>query len=370
VWLIANVAASLPLHGYLAGTRERAPRDPLADMLEDEESELTPFEVWRIGYAHRVLWGNTYYQKIRYPVRSQGVRALHPLLPERMRVARYRPEDGIYGNKLFQYTDEWGTEHILTSYDVLHIPGFGYDGVVGCSPIRAAAQGVSLSLAAERSGAKFFHNGAMLAGVLQVEQRLNDEQAAALKARWKALHSGSDRAGEIAVLDSGAKFNPITMPYKDAQFLESRRFQVYEIARFLGVPPFLMFETEKSTSWGTGLEQQALGWVQFDLGPAWLVPTEQRVTKEIMPKGQYAKYALQGLLRGDSQARASFYNAMRMVGAFSANDIRALEDLGPIPNGDSYLQPLNMAPLGTTPQPDQPARQPDDQDDDEDGNDD
>jgi HK97 family phage portal protein len=153
------------------------------------------------------------------------------------------------------------------------------------------------------------------------------------------------------VLDSGASFKPITMPNTDAQFLESRQFQVVEVARMFGVPPFLLMSTEKSTSWGTGLEQQAQGWVTFDLAPTWLAPTEQRITKELLPADQYAKYALQGLLRGDSSSRATFYRAMRDIGAFSANDIRALEDMPPIvgPEGDAYLQPTYMAPLGSDP---------------------
>jgi HK97 family phage portal protein len=163
--------------------------------------------------------------------------------------------------------------------------------------------------------------------------------------------SGYQNSHEIAVLDSGAAFHPVAMPNKDAQFLESREFQVVEIARMFGVPLFLLMETAKSTSWGTGLEQQALGWVTFDLGPMWLTPTEQRVTKELLPANEYASYRLTKLLRGDSAARATFYRAMRDVGAWSANDILDHEDMPPLPGpeGDLRLQPLYMAPLGTNP---------------------
>ena len=119
-----------------------------------------------------------------------------------------------------------------------------------------------------------------------------------------------------------------------------------------GVPLFLLMETAKSTSWGTGLEQQALGFVIFDLNPTWLTPTEQRIAKELLPAGIEAKYAVQGLMRGDSRARAEFYRVMREIGALSANEIRDLEDRPPVEGGDTYLQPLNLAPLGSTPQPD------------------
>ncbi|MEU5908921.1 phage portal protein, partial [Micromonospora sp. NPDC047467] len=249
-------------------------------------------------------------------------------------------------------TDDWGTRHVLTPREILHIPGLGYDGLTGCSPVRLAMQGIGLAQAAEKSAAKLFGNGNMIGGVLQTEQRLDQDQAARLKERWKAKMSGVHNAHEIAVLDSGGFLKPVAMPNTDAQFLESQQFQVVEIGRMFGVPPFLLMSTEKSTSWGTGLEQQVQGWVTFDLNPTWLTPTEQRITKELMAREEYASYQMGGLLRGDSAARATFYRAMRDVGAFSANDVRALEELPPLPDGkggDVYLQPMYMAPLGYDP---------------------
>src|SRR5690606_24879545 len=134
-------------------------------------------------------------------------------------------------------------------------------------------------------------------------------------------------------IDSGAEFQSLTMPNDEAQLLETRTFQLGEIGRIFGVPPFLMSNTEKSTSWGTALEQQAQAFVQFDLHPQWLAPTEQRVTQELLPSGRDAKYKVEGLLRGDSQARAEFYRAMRELGVMNADEIRALEDMPPIPDG-------------------------------------
>lgn len=344
VAVIAGVSSALPLHTYKTGTKDRVD----SPLLDDPHPELTPLELWRLAYVHRALWGNAYVQKLRAP--SGQVKELWPLSPDRVQVGRVRPTDAIPGGKVFQVTDDWGSSHVLTSHDVLHIPGLGYDGLTGCSPIRAAAQGIGLAQAAESGAARLFGDGNLVSGVLQTEQRLNPEQAAALKSRWESKVSGIQNAHRIAVLDAGAAFKPIAMPLKDSQFLESREFQVAEIARMFGVPMFLLMETSKSTSWGTGLEQQAQGWQTFDLGPTWLSPTEQRITKELLPPGQYAHYALQGLLRGDSSARATFYRAMRDIGALSANDIRQLEDLPPIgPEGDIYLQPTYMAPLGVNP---------------------
>lgn len=344
VSVISNVSAALPLHTYRSGTKERTD----SALLDDPHPELTPFELWRITYVHRCLWGNGYVQKVRD--RAGQITQLWPVRPERVRVERVRPKPSLPSGKQFWVTDDWGATVPLTSREILHIPALGYDGVTGCSPIRAHAQGIGLALAAEKGAAKLFGNGNMISGVLQTEQRLTAEQAAQLKTQWKAKLGGVGNAHDVAILDSGASFEPVMMPYRDAQFLESRQFQISEVARMFGVPLFLLMETTKSTSWGTGLEQQATGFVTFDLGPTWLTPTEQRVKKELLPTNEYARYAVQGLLRGDSAARAVFYRAMRDVGAFSANDIRELEDLTPLAeNGDVYLQPMSMAPLGTEP---------------------
>ncbi|MFJ8347635.1 phage portal protein [Streptomyces sp. NPDC094153] len=349
VALIAGVSAALPLHAYKDGTRDKV----RADLLKDPHPDLTPVELWRLGYVNRVLWGNTYMQKVRNG--AGQVRELWPVSADRVQVDRIKPSEAGEGNpsgKLFDVTDDWGVRHVLTPREILHIPGLGYDGLTGCSPVRLAMQGIGLAQAAEKSAAKLFGNGNMIGGVLQTEQRLDPDQAARLKERWKAKMSGVHNAHEIAVLDSGASYKPVAMPNTDAQFLESRQFQVVEIGRMFGVPPFLLMSTEKSTSWGTGLEQQVQGWVTFDLNPTWLTPTEQRITKELMASEEYSSYQMGGLLRGDSAARATFYRAMRDVGAFSANDVRALEELPPLPEGkggDVYLQPMYMAPLGYDP---------------------
>ncbi|MFD8404659.1 phage portal protein [Streptomyces anulatus] len=356
--VVANVSASLPLHTYKVGTKDRV----TSDILEEPHPELTRFEFWRLMKLHRLLWGNAYAQKIYNGAGT--IVQLWPIRPDRVLVERERPSGNNPGGKVFWVQTEDGGRVRLTSREVLHLPGLGYDGVTGCSPVRAAAQGIGLGIAAERAAGRLYGSGNMISGVLQTEQRLQPEQAANLKANWKARYGGAQAAHDVAILDSGASFHPITMPYKDSQFLESRMFQVTEVSRMFGVPPFLLMATEKSTSWGTGLEQQAQGFVTWDLAPTWLTPTEQRVTKELLPKSVYAKYALGGLLRGDSSARATFYRAMRDSGAYSANDILALEDLPPIagPEGDMRLQPLYMAPLGYDPSVKAPADLPPDAD--------
>ncbi|MCP2168126.1 phage portal protein [Goodfellowiella coeruleoviolacea] len=354
VSVIACVSASVPLHTYRDGTKTKT----TSRLLRDPHPELTRYELWRLSYVHRLMWGNAYLQKVRNG--AGQVVELWPIRPDRVRVGQAQPTADVPSGKVFEVTDDSGQQHALTSREILHLPALGYDGVTGVSPIRAAAAGIGMAMAAEQAGARFFGQGAMLSGILQTEQRLTADQAEALKQRWKAKMAGAANAGDVAVLDSGASFQPVTMPYRDAQFLESRRFQVTEIARMFGVPLFLLMETERSTSWGTGLEQQATGFVTFDLHPTWLVPTEQRITKELLPAAQYAEYSVEGLLRADSTARAEFYRVMREVGAFSANDIRALENRPPVEGGDTYLQPLNMAPLGAPAQNDSEGSNDDD----------
>ncbi|NUR28498.1 MAG: phage portal protein [Catenulispora sp.] len=336
--LISALGGALPLHAYRSGTFERRS----VRILDNPHPDLTDVEFWRLQYAHRCLWGNSYSLKLRNQVGQ--IRELHPLVPSRVKVCNDGSTDANPSGKVFIV--DGNLDDPLTPADIFHIPGFGYDGVCGVSPIRLAATAIGLGLAAEEYGARLWSAGSMLGGVLQTEQRLDQATADRLKASWRSKVAGLSKAHEVAILDAGAKFQPITMPNNDAQFIESRDFQVSEVSRWFGVPPFLLNQTEKSTSWGTGLEQQATGFVKFDLHPLWLKPTEARITKELTGEGIYAKYKLEGLLRGDTAARAEFYNTMRNVGAFSANDIRELEDLPPVEGGDTYLEPLNMAPLG------------------------
>lgn len=362
VSLLSGLGGALPLHSYREGTKERVP----TTILQRPHPDMTPLEFWRLSYVHRALWGNFVAQKVRD--RAGHLRWLYPITPDRVEFGRARPVEENPSGKVFRVLDDWGVHRELTPHEILHIPGLGYDGVCGLSPVKLGAQGIGLALAAEAHGARLFGRGNLLSGILETEQRLEESQARALQSRWRARFAGLENSHDVAVLDSGAKFHSLTMPNDDAQLLESRHFQVSDVGRWYGIPAFLMGETEKSTSWGTGLEQQAQGFVTFDLHPMWLAPTEQRITAELLPPGRYARYSLEGLLRGDSAARAAFYTAMRTQGVFNVDEIRELEDRPPLPDGlgQGYLQQLNMAPLGSTPRTDQDegtsdASQPDEQ---------
>lgn len=337
--LIAGTAASLPLHAYRQTDDVRLPvgGGQAAQLLSSPHPDLTPYELWEQVYVHLLLWGNAYLRILRN--RHGQIRELWPLHPARVRAGR----ESEAGAKVYQIDGDtemaWNDEHVL------HIPGMGYDGVCGVSPIRLASQGIGLALAAEEYGARLFGSGSLAAGILQTEQRLSPEQADALKTRWKAKVGGLEKAHDVAVLDSGIKFQQLSIPPQDAQFIESRRFQITEIARLFGVPPHMLMDTDRSTSWGSGIEQQAIGFVVYTLRP-WLTRVEQRVTRLLRPNAVYAKYVLEGLLRGDSTQRAAFYNQMWQIGALSTNDIRRLEDMPAVDGGDVRYRPLHMGVLG------------------------
>lgn len=347
VSLVAGLCGSLPIDVVEKKTKKEA-SNPLID---DPHPEMTPAELWGLTGAHRVLWGNAYLQKVYK--RGGAIDHLAPITPDRVTVGKANPIKANPTGKVFRVVDDNGVAHAMTPNEILHIPGLSYDGVCGTSPVRAAAQAVGLSIGAEKYGAKLFGSGNLMSGLLQTEQKLTQQQAETLQQRWQERIGGIDNAHKVAILDAGAKFQSLTMPNDDAQLLESRDFQITELARFLGIPPYLMMQTEKTTSWGTGLEQQATGFVKFDLHPRWLATTEQRITKELLPSDLQARYNIDDLMRGDSISRSEYYRVMYEMGAFSANEIRRLEGLPPREGGDDYMEPLPAgavnSPLGTDP---------------------
>lgn len=336
--LIGGTAASLPLHAYreVGDVRVKVTAGRAAELLDEPHPDMTPFELWELMFGHLLLWGNAYFRVLRN--RNNQVQELWLIHPGRVRAGR----DSETGLKIYEIDR---SPVPLFDEQILHIPGPGYDGVCGVSPIRMARQGIGLAMAAEEYGARLFGSGSLASGILQTEQRLDQPAADALKARWKAKVGGLGNAHEVAILDSGAKFQQLSIPPEDAQFIESRKFQIDEVARMFGIPPHMLMQTEKSTSWGTGIEQQSLGFVKFTLRP-WLTRVEQRLSRLLRDQAVYIRYSLEGLLRGDSAQRSAFYREMWGIGVYSTNDIRRLEDHGPVEGGDVRYRPLNMGVLG------------------------
>lgn len=236
--------------------------------------------------------------------------------------------------------------------ELLHFRGLTLPGeVMGLSPIEQAKQAIGLGLVTEKFGASFFGRGQTVSGVIEVPGNIEPEFADSVRQYWVKTHGGVDRSHYPAILSGGAKFNTISIPPEQAQFLETRSFQVSEIARIFGVPPHMVGDVEKTTSWGTGIEQQSIGFVVYSLQP-WLVRMEQTMNG-MLPRGQFVKWNVNGLLRGDIKSRFEAYSIGRQNGWLSANEIRELEDLVPVRKKgmDGYLQPLNMQEVGAKPEP-------------------
>lgn len=359
VSLLSGTIGALPIGAYRYQDDRRVPagqRSAAEKLLRKPHPDLTTFEFFELVVCHLCLWGN-FYARILKNQRGE-IAELWPLMPNEVRAGRAKG-----GTKVYEISGDYDTDGQAKPYtdaEIFHIPGMGYDGVCGVSPIRAARQGLGLAMAAEEFGARFFGSGSLASGVLQTEQRLTQEQADALKDRWKERVGGLQNAHEAIVLDRGAKFEQLTINPEDAQFVETRRFQVAEVARLFGIPPHMLMDMERSTSWGTGIEEQKIAWVVYTLTP-WLTRIEQRWTMKLCPADTiYTKFRVQGLLRGDSKARAEFYRAMRELGIYNANDILELEDHEPIDGiaGSMYWRPLNMGDASKEPTEKEPAPAP------------
>lgn len=333
--ITAGALGSLPIHVYRSGTKEKVEQRTVLSRANPRQT--TP--QWaRTGWLHYFAWGNAYSRKVRDG--SGQVREVWPVHPSRVRDREVEPTAQNPAGKLHLVNIN-GVEHRWTPYEMLHLPYVSFDGLTGVRPLEVFRQSLGIAIAGDDTSARLFSNGSRLSGVLTTEQKLDNDGAARLKKRWKEKTSGVANAGDIAVLDSGAKFAPIALPPQDAQLLESRQWAVDEIGRMIGVPPHLIGNVEKSTSWGTGIEQQVLGWMKFILQTP-LTDSESVWTDELLPSGMYVKHSVEGLLRGDSASRASLYHSAITDGWMTRNEVRALEDLDSADGLDDFIAPSNM----------------------------
>ena len=351
VRVLAEAVAGLPLNLYRYtgdGGKEKAINHPLYLLLHDEPNpEMSSFVFRETLMTHLLLWGNAYAQIIR---NGKGeVVALYPLMPNKMTVDRDERGQLYYS---YQRSNDEAVRSkdqtvILRPSNVLHIPGLGFDGLVGYSPIAMAKNAIGMAIACEEYGAKFFANGAAPGGVLEHPGTIKDPQR--VRESWQSTFGGSGNANKIAVLEEGMKYTPIGISPEQAQFLETRKFQINEIARIFRVPPHMVGDLEKSSF--SNIEQQSLEFVKYTLEP-WVIRWEQSIQRTLLSQEEkahyFVKFNLEGLLRGDYQSRMNGYATARQNGWMSANDIRELENLDRIPaeeGGDLYLINGNMLPL-------------------------
>lgn len=351
VRILSETIASLPLHvyRYTEGGKAKDTEHVLYTLLHDEPNpDMTSFVFRETLMSHLLIWGNAYAQILRD--RSGQVIGLYPLLPDQMSV--HRSEKG----KLFYVYNRYEEDNpnfqekgsiVLSQEEVLHIPGLGFDGLIGYSPIALAKNAVGMTLACEEYGASFFGNGANPGGVLEHPGILKDP--AKVRDSWNAVYQGTRNAHKVAVLEEGMSYKQIGIPPEEAQFLETRKFQINEIARLFRIPPHMVGDLEKSSF--SNIEQQSLEFVKYTLDP-WVVRFEQALKKSLLlpeeKKTHFIKFNVDGLLRGDYQSRMNGYAIGRQNGWLSTNDIRELEELNPIPpeeGGDLYLINGNMTKL-------------------------
>lgn len=344
--VLAQQIASLPLIVYrklASGGKERAPNHPLYPLLHDAPNpEMTSYEFRCAMVGNQLLWGNAYAEIERSDSRVNG---LWPLRPDRMIVQRnernrieykYRLPDGRY--KIFPFED------------IMHWRGLSTNGVLGLSPIQQAAEAIGVDLATRQFAASFFGNDSRPGGVLKGPKAMSDKAYERLKSDWESKHRGLDQSHRVAILEEGYEWQAIGVPPEQAQFLETRKYQRSEIAAVYRVPLHLINDLERATF--SNIEHQSLEFVKYSLMP-WLVQIEQAIKRDLFrisapQRSYFAEHLVDGLLRGDIQSRYQAYQIARQNGWMNADEIRELENMNPIPDGDGkvYWMPMNMMGMG------------------------
>ena len=339
VRILAETIASLPLHTYkyTDNGKEKAVEHPLYYLLHNEPNpEMTSFVFRETLMSHLLLWGNAYAQIIRD---GRGtVLALYPLMPDQMTVDRTAK-----GEIFYIYTKD-GIQYPLRSDEVLHIPGLGFDGLIGYLPIAMAKNAIGMAIATEEYGAKLFANGANPGGVLEHPGIVKDPGR--IRDSWNSVYQGSSNAHRVAVLEEGLSFKPIAIPPDQAQFLETRKFQINEITRIFRIPLHMVGDLERATF--SNIENQSLEFVKYTLDP-WVIRLEMAMQRSLISKSEKKQYFINfnvnGLLRGDYASRMKGYSIGIQNGFLSPNDIRSLENMNTIENGDIYAMNGNMLKL-------------------------
>jgi HK97 family phage portal protein len=344
VRVLAESVSTLPLELRARegrGTRA-ATEHPLYTLLHDLPNPwMTDVDLRATLQGHLAAWGNAYGQKV--PDRSGRWIEIWPLAPNRMEEPVQAPDGS---ELLYPYTEASGEKRTFRQSEILHIRGLADDGLVGYSPITLARRTFERKVAMERFEEAFYENGAQPGAVLKHPGKLSDRAYARLLESWEERHRGPSNANKMAILEEGLDVASIGVPQSDAQFLESQKLTRSEIAGLFRVPSHMINDLDRATF--SNIEHLSMQFVIDSLMP-WLVAWEKAIARDLLTpderKRYYAKHKLQARLRGDNASRAAFYTSGLQWGWFSINDVRELEDMNPIPNGDTYFVPLNMVPV-------------------------
>lgn len=345
--IIAGAVATLPLdikRRVDERTRQEASDHPLYEVLRRRPNGwMKPAAFRRMMQAHLLLRGNAYCRIVRGSRRQ--VMELLPMHPDRV-----RPEQMPDLSVRYHYQRADGATVVFPQADVFHLTGMTLDGVKGVSVLTYARESIGLALATSRHGASFFRNGANIGSLIKHPNKIGNEAREHLKASLEA-YRGAENAGKTLVLEEGAEFTPIGMSAEDAQFVETMRLSEGEIAMFFGVPPHMLGMTEKTTSWGSGIEQQSLGFVAYTLED-WLTGWEDGINVDLVRPDEpdiYARFNRAALVRGDLKTRWDAHVKALQWGVRSPNEVRTIEDENPREGGDIYYPPPNTA--GATDKP-------------------
>jgi HK97 family phage portal protein len=376
--IIADAVATLPMLLYdfdENGDRQRIPdTDPFANMLHRQPNpEMSAQEFYECVTAHVCLWGNSY----SLIERNQGSPvALWPLRPDRMRVFLVDQDQNVLDpwhfdpvtnrnlKRAYYYELPTGEFRILDRMDILHIRGLGTNGFLGLSPIATARNAIGIEQAANEYAGKLYANSSVPSGILNVPMlpnrpNLSENDKRKIRSDWNALHAGASNSQKLAILEGGATWQQVGLPPEDAQFIETRKFQIIEIARLFRVPPHLIGDVERSTSWGTGIEQQNLGFYTLTLRP-WLERIEQAMNRDLgygrggqslSQLGLSAEFLVEGLLRGDTATRFAAYEVAIRNRIMVPNEARKKENMAPLAGGDNPFVPTNFT---SVPEPSPP----------------
>ncbi|MGO3686214.1 MAG: phage portal protein [Proteus vulgaris] len=343
VRLLSESISTLPIKIYKSesdGSRSLAKEHPIYRLLcKQPNLEMTPSRFMLMVVASLCLRGNSFIEK-KY-IGSKLV-ALEPLLPQNMTVKRSEQT----GMLEYKYTDPLGQKiRTIPINNIMHIRGFGMDGICGMIPVKIGRDVIGAALSVEESAAKIFENGLQSSGFLSAEQPLNEEQRERIRS-YLLSFVGSKNAGKMMVLEGGMKYNNVTMNPEAAQMLESRTFSIEEICRWFRVPPFMVGHMDKQSSWASSVEGMNMQFLTNTLRPL-LVNIEQEISRCLLngDDDYYAEFSVEGLLRADSAGRSAYYTTALQNGWMSRNDVRRLENLPPIEGGDIYTVQLNLTPL-------------------------
>lgn len=365
--LLSQVVAGFPLNVYKTKGKVQ-----VANAALQVPATGTPFEQMETIMLHLLGWGNAYVQKIRGGLGQ--IVDLQPIYPGRVHLSLQptRAADGTMTGplaKCFRVSSTNGPDEIMTTFEIMHIPGPSTDGVRGMGVVERARQSLGTARAADILAAKQFGNGSLLSGMLSTDRVLKEEEATEMKSRWRDTLAGVNHAHDIFVAGAGTHFTPLSMSNEDSQFLQSRQWNAEEICRWFGIPGPLAGLIQKSTTWGTGLEQMNMSLLKFTVSP-WTYRIEQRATLEIVgPSNEFAQFATEDLLRSDTATRYAAYNVAILAGWMTRAEVRAKENLPPIEGLDVPLVPTVAPPLVQPAQTDGPDAAADDGSDDADDTD-